>query len=154
VPPHYVTPKIASFTGVQDPENHLKALKAQMILFGGSNAIQCKMFMSTFTGTALQWFSGIPDGCITSFPQLSRMFKDQFSANKVNPPRLCDMFNVRQSEGKLLKAYLNRLCVISVRLQTQDEEMVIAAFEKGMVVSPFSDSLIRNPVETLSKVRQ
>ena len=54
MPPHYITPKIALFTGVEDPENHLKAFKAQMILSGGSDAIRCKMFMSTFTGTTLQ----------------------------------------------------------------------------------------------------
>ena len=35
VPPHYITPKIALFTGVEDLENHLKAFKAQRILFGG-----------------------------------------------------------------------------------------------------------------------
>jgi len=82
------------------------------------------------------------------------MFKKQFSANKVNPPRLCDLFNVRQSEGELLKAYLNRFCAVSVRLQTHDEEMVVVAFEQGMLASPFSDSLIKNPTEMLSEVRQ
>jgi len=82
VPPHYITPKIALFTSVEDPENHLKAFRAQMILSGGSDAIQRKMFMSTFTGTTLQWFSGISDGHMTSFPQFSRMFKEQFSMNK------------------------------------------------------------------------
>jgi len=136
VPPLYITPKITLFTGVEDPENHLKALRAQMILFGGCEVIWCKMFMSTFTGTTLQWFSRILDGHITSFPEFSRMFKEQFSTNKVNSLQLCDLFNVRQSEGESLKAYLNRFCAVSVRLQTQDEEMVVVAFEQGMLASP------------------
>ena len=118
MPSHYITPKIALFTCVEDPENHLKSFMTHMILSGGSNAVQCKVFMSMFTGTTLQWFSGIPDGHITSFPQFSRMFKEQFSANKVNPQRLCDLFNVRQSEGESLKSYLNRLYAVLVRLQT------------------------------------
>jgi len=62
------------------------------------------------------------------------------------------MFNVRQSEGESLKGYLNRFCAIFVRLQTQDEEMVVAAFIQGMTARPFSNSLIRNPTETLSEV--
>jgi len=32
VPPHYIAPKVALFTGVEDPENHLKAFRAFMIL--------------------------------------------------------------------------------------------------------------------------
>jgi len=56
-----------------------------MIIFGGMDAIQCKMFIETFTGTILQWFSEIPDGQITFFSQFSMMFKEQFSANNVKP---------------------------------------------------------------------
>jgi len=32
VPPHYLTPKIALFSGVEDPENHLTTFKALMII--------------------------------------------------------------------------------------------------------------------------
>jgi len=39
VPPHYITPKIAFFTGIEDPENHLTAFNAQMIISGGSDDI-------------------------------------------------------------------------------------------------------------------
>lgn len=76
VPPCYIAPKIALFTGVKDPKNHLKAFRAHMILSGGSDAVQCKVFMSTLIGTTLQWFSRILDGHITSFPQFSKMFKE------------------------------------------------------------------------------
>jgi len=63
---HYVVPKIA-FTGVEDPESHLTALNAKMIISGGSDVVRCKMFMGTFTGTTIQWCSGLPDGHISSF---------------------------------------------------------------------------------------
>jgi len=53
VSPHYITPKIV-FTGVEDPENHLTTFNAHMIVSEGTNVIQCKMFMSTFTGITLQ----------------------------------------------------------------------------------------------------
>jgi len=76
VPSHYITPKISFFSGVEDPENHLTTFMTQMIIFGGSDAIRCKMLMGTFTGTTLQWFSGIRDGHITSFPQSSMLFRE------------------------------------------------------------------------------
>jgi len=115
VPPHNITPKIV-FIGVEDPENHLTTFNAQMIVSGGTDVIQCKMFMSTFIGTTLQWFSGLPDGHITSFEQFSRLFRGQFFVNQVKPPMLYDLFNVRQREGESLKDYLNRLWALTVRL--------------------------------------
>jgi len=92
---HYITLKIAFFTGIEDPENHLTTFNDQMILSGGTDGIQYKMFMGTFIGTSLQWFSGILDGLITSFSQFSTMFREKFSANKVNRTRTYDLINVR-----------------------------------------------------------
>jgi len=112
-----------------------------MIISGSSDPIRCKMLIGTFTRTTLQWFSGIP-GHITSFPQFSRMFKEQLSINRVDPLRLPDLFYVKQMERELLKEYLNRFYAISVRLQTPNEEMVVVSFVKGMTANPFSDSLI------------
>ena len=58
-----------------------------MIISGGSDAVRCKMFMGTFTGTAIQWFSGLPDDHMTSFTQSARLFREQFNANRIKPPR-------------------------------------------------------------------
>ena len=57
----------ASFTGVEDPEAHLTAFHTQMMLSGGSDAVYCKIFMSTLQGTALEWFVSLPTGHITNF---------------------------------------------------------------------------------------
>jgi len=117
VPPHYSTPKMAFFTGVEDPKSHLATFNAQMIISGGTDAIRFKIFTGTFTCTTLQWFNGIPVDHITSFSQFTRLFREQFSANKVNPPRLYDLFGVRQRDGERLKEYLNRFNTLTVRLQ-------------------------------------
>jgi len=83
VSPYYITPNII-FTGVEDPENHLTAFNAQMIIYEGINVIHCKMFMGTFTGTMLQWFSGLPDGHITSFDQFSELFRHNSLSTRSN----------------------------------------------------------------------
>ena len=72
--------------------------------------------MDTFTGTTVQWFSGIPDGQITFFSYFTMMFREQFSANMVKPPRMYDLFGVRKREGKPLKDYLNRFNALTIRL--------------------------------------
>jgi len=72
------------------------------------------------------------------------MFKERFSANKIEPPRLIDLFDVRQREGEPCKDYLDGFCVVSVCLWNPNEEIMVDPFVKGLRTSLFSDSLIRN----------
>jgi len=51
-------PKV-SFTGVEDPEAHLTTFHTQMMLTGGSDAVYCKMLMSTISGAVLEWFVSV-----------------------------------------------------------------------------------------------
>jgi len=61
---------------MEDPEAHLTAFHTQMMLVGGSDVVRCKLFMSALTGMAMDWFISLPDGHITSFPQLSQLFME------------------------------------------------------------------------------
>ena len=45
--PASVVPVKATFTGMEDPEAHLTTFHTQMKLSGGSDAVYCKMFVST-----------------------------------------------------------------------------------------------------------
>ena len=53
------------------------------------------MFIGTFTGTTLQWFSGLPDGHITFFDQFFELFREQFYVNQAKPLISFDLFNVK-----------------------------------------------------------
>jgi len=72
-----------------------------MMLVGGSNAVRCKLFMSTLVEVAMDWFISLPDGHVTLFAQLSQLFREQYIANHAPPPVLYDLFDVRQYRGKL-----------------------------------------------------
>ena len=74
IPATLVGPKV-TFTGTGDPEAHLTALHMQMMLVGGSDVVRCKLFLSTLAGTAMDWFISLPYGHVTSFPQLTMLFR-------------------------------------------------------------------------------
>ena len=74
VPPHYMIPKMVPFSGLGDPECHLKYFRAQMSILRGSDVIRCKMCIGTFTGIDVQWFNGILDGTIDLFNTFSQYF--------------------------------------------------------------------------------
>jgi len=72
--PASVVPVKAVFTGVEDPEAHLTTFHTQMMLSGGSDAVYCKMFVSTLQGTALEWFVSLSNGHIINFQQFSKIW--------------------------------------------------------------------------------
>jgi len=110
------------------------------------------MFMGTFTGTTLQWFSGLPDDHITSFDQFSELFREQFFVNQAQPLISFDLFNVKQRQGESLKNYLSRFWAFTVKLQTHDEPLMVNTLWQGVMAGPFSDSLIRNSTVTFAKI--
>ena len=151
VPANTVAVK-ASFTGVEDPEAHLTAFHTQMMLSGGSDAVCCKVFMSTLSGTALDWFVSLPTGHITSFQQFSKMFVEKYIVNKAPPLVSYDLFDVRQYQGESLKDFLNKFGAQIVRFPGKDEEMFVHAFKKGVLPGPFSESLIRTHPATFAEI--
>jgi len=153
VPANTVAVK-ASFTGVEDPEAHLTAFHTQMMLSGGLDAVYCKVFMSTLSGTTLDWFVSIPTGHITTFQQFSKMFVEQYIVNKAPPLVSYDLFDVRQYQGESLKDFLNRFQAQIVRLPGKDEEMFVHVFKKGVLPGPFSESLIKSHPATFAEIRR
>ena len=153
IPAMFVGPK-ATFTGVEDPKAHLTTFYTQMMLTGGSGAVHCKLFMSTLTGTTLDWFISLLYGHVTSFAHFSMLFREQYIANRAPPLVSYDLFDVRQYQGESLKDYLNKFGAEVVRLHTKDEDMMVHAFRKGIMPGPFSESLIRSCPKTFSEIRR
>ncbi|XP_068498326.1 uncharacterized protein [Phaseolus vulgaris] len=153
VPPNLVGVK-ALFTGVEDPETHLTAFHTQMMLSRGSDAVYCKLFRSTLSGIALEWFVSLPDGHITSFQQFSRLFMEQYIVNRAPPVVTYDLFDVRQNQGESLNDYLSRFGAQVVRLPSKDEDMLVHAFKKGVLPGPFSESLIKSHPSTFAEIRR
>jgi len=84
-----------TFTGMEDLEAHLAAFHTQMMLVRGSDAARCKLFMSTLVGTTMELFMIPPDGHVTSFPQLTKLFRAQYLTNRAPPSVSYDLFDVK-----------------------------------------------------------
>ncbi|XP_068483135.1 uncharacterized protein [Phaseolus vulgaris] len=153
IPNTFTGPK-ATFTGMEDPEAHLTAFHIQMLLVGGSDVVRCKLFMSTLTGMAMDWFISLPEGHITSFAQLSQLFKEQYLANKTPAPVSYDLFDVKQFLGETLKEYISRFGAQVVKVGTKEEPMIVYAFKKGVRPGSFSKTLNRSCPKTFAEIRR
>ncbi|XP_068504387.1 uncharacterized protein [Phaseolus vulgaris] len=146
-------PKV-TFTGVEDPEAHLTAFHTHMMLTGGSDAMYCKLLMSTLADATLEWFVSLPDGHITTFDQFATLFREQYLVNRAPTRFSYDVFDIKQYQGESLKEYLNRFGVQVVRLKPTDEAMTVHAFVKGMLPGSFSESLLRFYSKTFTEIRR
>jgi len=84
--------------------------------------------MSTLVGVKMDWFISLPDSHVTSFAQLSQLFKEQYIANSAPPPVSYELFDVRQYHGETLKEFVNRFGAQVVRVNTTNETMIVHAF--------------------------
>jgi len=139
---------------MEDPEAHLTAFHTQMVLVGGSDAVKCKLFMSTLTGMAMDWFISLPNGHITFFQQLSRLFSEKYLVNRALSPVSYDLFDVKQYQGETLKEYINHFGAQVVKVGTIEEPMIVYAFRKGVCPGPFCESIIRNRPRTFAEIRR
>ena len=92
-------------------EAHLTMFHTQMMLKGGSDAVYCKLLMSTLASAALEWFVSLPDGHITTFDQFATLFREQYLVNKAPTPLSYDVFDIKQYQGESMQDYLNRFGV-------------------------------------------
>jgi len=61
------------------------------------------MLGSTLVGTTLDWFSNLLGGSITLLKVFFRLFVAHFVANKMKPPGIVDLFEVKQSKEEYVK---------------------------------------------------
>ena len=133
------------------------AFHMQMMLVGSSDAVRCKLFMSTLTGMAMDWCISLLDGHVTSFAQLSQLFREQYITNRAPSPVSYDFFDVKQYQGETLKEYINRFQPFWETLKeyiTTEEPMIVYAFRKGICPGPFCESIIRNRPRTFAEIRR
>ncbi|XP_068474795.1 uncharacterized protein [Phaseolus vulgaris] len=152
IPHTFVGPKV-TFTGMEDPEAHRTAFHMQMMLVDGSDTVRYKLFMSTLTGMAMDWFISLPDGLVTSFTQLSQLFREQYIANRAPSLVSYDLFDVKQYQGETLKEYINRFGAQVVKVGTTEELMIVYAFRKGICLGPLCELIIRNRPRTFAEIR-
>jgi len=97
--------------------------------------------MSTLVGTAMDWFISLPDGHVTSFSQLSQLFREQYQGE-----------TLKEYQGETLKEFVNRFGTHVVKVNTKDKTMMVHAFRKGICPGPLSESLIRSRPKTFAEI--
>ncbi|KAL0437628.1 UNVERIFIED_CONTAM: hypothetical protein Sradi_0470700 [Sesamum radiatum] len=139
------TPAIAEYNGTTDPMEHLSRLRTQPSCII-THGIKCRVFVTTFTEAAQQWFNQLPVAPIDSFQEFRFLFLHQFaSSRKVRKTEL-SLFSIRQGEDEPLKEYLQRFNTAALEVPAATQEVKANAFSQGLLDGDFFKSLAKKLV--------
>ncbi|XP_057435936.1 uncharacterized protein LOC130728459 [Lotus japonicus] len=144
---------LETYSGKTDPKDHLLYFNTKMVISSASDAVKCRMFPSTFKGTAMTWFRTLPRGSITNFCNFSSKFLVQFSASKIKQVTIDDLYNVRQSEGETLKQYVRRFSAASVKIEESEQHACARAFKNGLQLGKLNSKLSRKLARSMAEIR-
>ncbi|KAL0415863.1 UNVERIFIED_CONTAM: hypothetical protein Slati_3418200 [Sesamum latifolium] len=107
LPAHFRAPShLPAYDGTTDPAEHIYKFGNAARLHRYTDGIKYRVFFTTLTNSAQQWFDQLPAGSVRSFAEFSSLFQHQFSNSKKYQKSIISLFGVKQEDNKTLKAYV------------------------------------------------
>ena len=139
-------PSDEPFDGATDPDDHLDVYKAQMNVYDVDDAMCCRYFLATLRDIAQKWFNSLPNGSITSFLQLAKLFSTRFVAGKRERKTSIHIAKVQQAKGEDLKEYVMRFNRGAILIPDLQDGIAYVAFLNGLLLGRFKFSLVKSNV--------
>ncbi len=77
-----------------------------------TEGLTCKLFATTFTERALNWFSQLPEGSIQNFEQFGKMFLEQYKGNCPQWMTIVDL-HLEQRYDESTRQFLDRFVEVT-----------------------------------------
>ena len=151
-PAKYKAPILPVYTEKADPIRHVGKFEDQMELLEVSDDYRCRVFPTTLSNIAQEWYWKFKPNSITSWESFRKEFCRQFSAAWTPLVYANHLEDIKQGKEKSLKNYIQRFMREANRATAVGDEGKMVAISSGIIHrSPLWDSIHRNPISTLQQ---
>ncbi|KAL2232085.1 UNVERIFIED_CONTAM: Retrovirus-related Pol polyprotein from transposon [Sesamum indicum] len=138
-------PDLPKYDGSKDPREHVAAFDLVMNLYGQTDPIKAKLFVTTLKGKAQEWFTSLGSGTIDSYEQLIHKFSFHFASKRKAKRSATHLFTIRQREDETLKTFMGRFNNEVLEVQDLRIDMMVSILIHGLQKGPFASALARDP---------
>ncbi|XP_073138649.1 uncharacterized protein [Henckelia pumila] len=157
-PANFKQPTMGEYDRSSDPDEHLGRIENAALLHRYSDAIKCRVFLTTLVRSAQQWFNLLQPGSIRSFNDFSLAFLHQFASRKKYLKTSLSLFNLKKSEVEPLREYVQRFNTAALEVPVATTDTLVNSFTQGLRGGEFFKSLVKKPPltydELLSRVEK
>ncbi|XP_021623819.1 uncharacterized protein LOC110623198 [Manihot esculenta] len=143
---------MAVYDGAGNPLEYILNYKTFMEFQTLSDALMCKVFPTTLTGSARTWFNSLKAGSFRSFMDLANIFISRFIAGILAEKKTSYMETVRQRKNESLREYVARFNSKALQIPELDEARAVEVMQKETTSPEFFGSLCRKPPTTLAEL--
>ncbi|XP_073129096.1 uncharacterized protein [Henckelia pumila] len=136
LPANFKQPTLGEYDGSSDLEEYLGRFENAALLHRYTDAIKCRVFLTILVRLAQQWFNLLQPGSIRSFNDFSSAFYT----------------NLRQSEVKPLREYVQRFNTASLEVSAATADTLVNSFTQGLRGGEFFKSLVKKPPLTYNEL--
>ncbi|XP_059650006.1 uncharacterized protein LOC132295732 [Cornus florida] len=143
-PKKFTIPLFTQFDGTGDYSRHLYHYAQKMALDDRNDPWMCRVFPTSLTGAALEWFRNRPHKSISDYVTLCTMFLAQYCGNKKQKKSIASLFTIRQKKGETLQDFLSRFNMESSEIANCHPATAIETFKLAMILgTKFHTSVVK-----------
>ncbi|GKV28098.1 hypothetical protein SLEP1_g37189 [Rubroshorea leprosula] len=145
-------PHLETYDGSSDSDEHLHTYQAIMKIQNVTDAMMCKVFLTTLKSTVRRWYHKLPRHSITSYPQLATLFSNKFVSEREIKRTATKLMQVHQKEGESLSDYMQRFNKATLDIDNVLDTICLSALLHGLKLGRFLDDLLENPPKSWNEV--
>nr|CAE02527.2 OSJNBb0003A12.14 [Oryza sativa Japonica Group] len=140
---------IEKYDGTTNPESWLTVYGLAIRAAGGDSKAMANYLPVALADSARSWLHGLPRGTIGSWAELRDHFIANFQGTFERPGTQFDLYNVIQKSGESLRDYIRRFSEQRNKISDITDDVIIAAFTKGIRHEELVGKFGRKPPRTV-----
>ncbi|TKC11878.1 hypothetical protein, partial [Robertmurraya kyonggiensis] len=150
-PKGFVPPSFAQFDGTGNPRQHLAQYRALCCNISNNNALLLRLFVTSLSGFAFEWYTNLPNGSFKTFKELEEVFVKRFVGvqKKIT---IHDLMTLQQKPTEAVVDYILRWRTLALKCEPPLQENHAVNLLLGRLTGSISLLLKLSSIFTFEKL--